>query len=277
VFPSTKIHPTKPVSANLFFPVCRGYSVYFDVQAHEPGCATIVKSPASTDLIGCGAAIASFQQPVCALLNLETSFMVQSCCGGDCDAAGAKMIRGIGQMGTVRSVLLDGRGGLLLKDANGTIIEPAEIAPPSTLVNAGKTKRQAGRTTEQRLRKRSCTENSWEGGEVLSKPADNVQIVKDSVTGPATVTVTKERTQSWSTSMSIGIEDILSLGISTEFSESVSSGSEVSVTIPEGQTGKLGFTATLSCSTGTGQCDGGEVGGEVCCKFILLCWTGAGV
>jgi hypothetical protein len=187
------------------------------------------------------------------------------------------MIRGIGQMGAVRSVLLDGRGGLLLKDANGTIIEPAEIAPPSTIVDAGKMKRRAGRTAEQRLRKRSCTENSWKGGEVLTKPANNVQIVKDSVTGPATVAVTKERTQSWSTSMSIGIEDILSLGVSTEFSESVSSGSEVSVTIPEGQTGKLGFTATLSCSTGTGQCDGGEVEGEVCCKFILLRRTEAGV
>jgi hypothetical protein len=258
--------------------VCRGYSVYFDVQAHEPGCATIIKSPASTDLIGCGTAIASFKQPSCALLNLETSFMIQSCCGGDCDSAGAKMIRGIGQMGTVRSVLLDGRGGLLLKDANGTIIEPAEIAPPSTRVDAGKTKRQAGRTTEQRLRKRSCTENSWKGGEVFTKPADNVQIVdKNSVTGPITVTVKKERTQSWSTSMSIGIEDILSLGVSTEFSESVSSSKEVSVPIPKGQTGKLGFTATLSCSTGTGQCDGDEVEGEVCCKFILLRRIEAGV
>jgi hypothetical protein len=255
--------------------VRRGYSVYFDVQAREPGCATIVKSPASTDLIDCGAAVASFKQPACALLNLESSFMIQSCCGTDCDAAGGKMIRGIGQMGTARSVLLDGCGGLLLKYSNGTIIEPAEVAPPSTLVNADSMKRQASRTTVQRLQKRSCTKNSWKGGEVLTKPANNVQIVKDSVTGPGSITVTEERTQSWSTSMSIGISDILSLGVSTEFSESVSSGSQVTVTIPEGQSGKLGFTATLSCSTGTGQCDGGEVEGEVCCQLILLCRTEA--
>jgi hypothetical protein len=150
--------------------VRRGYSVYFDVQAHDPGCATIVKSPASTDLIGCGAAIASFKQPACALLDLEKSFMIQSCCGTDCDAAGGKMIRGMGQMGTARSVLVNGRGGLLLKYANGTIIEPAEVAPPSTLVNAGSMKRQASRTTVQRLQKRSCTKNSWKGGEVLTKP-----------------------------------------------------------------------------------------------------------
>ena len=102
------------------------------------------------------------------------------------------MIRGIGQMGTARSILLDRRGGLLLQYANGTIIEPAEVAPPSTLVNVEATKHEA--TTEQRLQKRGCTKNSWEGGEVLTKPADNVQIVQDSVTGPGSVTVTKDRT-----------------------------------------------------------------------------------
>ncbi|KAF1832306.1 hypothetical protein BDW02DRAFT_600029 [Decorospora gaudefroyi] len=98
----------------------RGYAVYFDVQSHEPGCATIVKSPASTDLVGCGAAIAAFKQPACALLNLENSFMIQSCCGADCDSAGGKMIRGIGEMGAARSVLLDGRGG----EAEGEVCWP---------------------------------------------------------------------------------------------------------------------------------------------------------
>ena len=177
------------------------------------------------------------------------------------------MIRGIGQMGTARSILLDGRGGLLLQYANGTIIEPAEVAPPSTLVNVETMIRET--TAEQRLQKRGCTKNSWEGGEILTKPADNVQIVQDSVTGPGSVTVTKERTQNWSTSMSIGIADVLSLGISAEFSESVSSGNQVTVSIAEGQTGKLGFTARLSCSSGKGQCDDGEVEGEVCCKLVF--------
>jgi len=265
-YPDCVVYNSEDVFANQGYEGSEGggYAVYFDVQEHEPGCATIVKSPASTDLVGCGAAIGSFKQPACALINLETTFMLQSCCGDDCDAAGGKMIRGIGQMGTARSVLVDGRGGLLLKYANGTIIEPAEVGPPSTLVNAGKMKRQARRTTEQRLQKRSCTKDSWEGSTVLTRPADNVQIVIDSVTGPGSVTVTKERTQTWSTSMSLGIADIISLGVSTEFSESVSSGKQVSVTIAEGQTGKLGFTATLSCSTGKGQCDDGEVEGEVC-------------
>ncbi|KAF7677295.1 hypothetical protein GT037_004154 [Alternaria burnsii] len=64
--------------------------------------------------------------------------------------------------------------------------------------------------------------------------------------------------------MSIEIADIHSLGVSADFNESVNSGSPVSITIPEGQSGALGFTATLSCSTGMGHCDSGEMKGEVC-------------
>lgn len=140
----------------------RGYTVYFDVQKHTPGCATIVKSPASTDLVGCGAAIAVFKQEACAVLKLETSFMIQSCCGTDCDSAGGKMIRGIGQMGAARSISLDGRGGILLNYPNGTTIEPIEKGPPSNLVDK-KTKREAIEPAVQRLEKRSCTKNSWKG------------------------------------------------------------------------------------------------------------------
>jgi len=229
-----------------------GYNVYFDVQPHETGCATIIKSPANTDIIGCGVVIGAFKQPACAMLSLETSFMVQSCCGDACDSAGAKMIRGLGPMGSIRSVSIDGNGGLLLKSANGSIIEPAEIGPPPEL----KEKRS--------LQKRSCTKNSWQGGSTYTKPADNVQIVASNVAGPGTVTITKERTQTWSTSMSLGIADVLSLGVSAEFSESVSSSKSVTRELAEGQSGNMGFTAYLTCSEGKGQCDSGEVEGEVC-------------
>ncbi|KAJ4293570.1 hypothetical protein N0V90_008853 [Kalmusia sp. IMI 367209] len=245
-----------------------GYTVYFDVQKHEPGCATIIKTPAGTDLEGCGATIGAFKQPACATLALEKTFMVQSCCGTDCDSAGRKMIRGIGPMGTVRSVSIDGRGGLLLKDGNGTVIEPAEVGPPPEVVAAQKSKR-SGKSVKARhvLHKRGCKKNSWQGGEVLTKPADNVQIVKDAVSGGtegASISVTAERSQTYTTSMSLGFSDILSLGVSAEMSETVSSGSTVQVDIPGGQSGKLGFTATLSCSTGKGECNDGEVEGEVC-------------
>jgi hypothetical protein len=187
--------------------------------------------------------------------------MIQSCCGKACKDAGVSKIRGIGPMGAVRSVSVDGRGGLVLKNANGTRIEPAEIGPPPELANDGKTIR--------RDEDHHCTKNSWSGGDVLTKPADNVQIVKSSVTGPASVQVTTERTQSWTNSMSLGFNDIISLGVSTEFTESVSSSVAVTVDIAEGQTGKLGFTATLSCSIGKGQCNGADVEGQACCKCIM--------
>lgn len=195
--------------------------------------------------------------------------MVQSCCGEDCDSAGAKTIRSVGSLGSVRSVFLDGRGGLL-KDANGNLIEPAEVGPPPQLTSSGSTKRQTRKERFQHLQKRSCTENSWKGGEVLTKPADNVQIVyKSTVSGPGSVTVETARTQIWTNSMSLGISDILSLGVSTEFTESVTASKSYTFTIPAGQTGVVGFTATMSCSTGTGQCDGEDVEGEVCCKYPL--------
>ncbi|KAF2443134.1 hypothetical protein P171DRAFT_455988 [Karstenula rhodostoma CBS 690.94] len=268
-YPNCVVYNAEDVFANQGYNGSEGggYTVYFDVQAHDTGCATIIKSPAGTDIQGCGAVIGAFHQPACALLNIESSFMVQSCCGRACDSAGAKMIRGIGPMGAVRSVSLDGHGGLLLKDSNGTLIEPAEIGPPSELPNAGKGKRQHYQKTQtaQRLQKRACTENSWKGSEPYTKPADNVQIVLEAaVPGPGGIEVTRERTQSWSTSMDLGISDIISLGVSTEFTESVSISKSVTVDLVPGQSGKLGFTATLSCSTGKGQCDGEDVEGEVC-------------
>lgn len=252
--------------ADLFSLTARGYAVYFDIQTQDLGCATIIKSPASTDIAGCGAVIGAFKQPACALLNLESSFMVQSCCGEDCSSAGAPPLR----VGSVRSVSIDGRGSLLLKDANGNLIEPAEVGPPPQLTSSGITKRQTRKERFQHLQKRSCDENSWKGGQVLTRPADDVQIVHaTSETGPVQVGIETARTQSWTTSLSLGISDIISLGVSTEFTESVTSTNSMTYTIPAGQTGVVGFTATLSCSTGTGQCDGEEVEGEVCCKYPL--------
>ena len=83
--------------------------------------------------------------------------------------------------------------------------------------------------------------------------------------------MSQSRTQSWSTSISAGFtfEEIFSLGVSEEFSESETSTKTITVPIGEGQSGKLGFTATMSCRSGSGECDGEEVSGEVCCESNL--------
>lgn len=167
------------------------------------------------------------------------------------------MIRGASD---ARSISLDGRGGLLLKGANGTTIEPADVGPPPELQTS---KREP-------LQKRSCEKNSWVGSDPLSRPAKETKIVKDGVCGGGSISVTEERSQSYSTSMSIGLSDIISLGVSTEFTEEASSSETVQVSVQEGQCGKLGFTATMECSTGKGTCNGEEVEGEVCCKSCSL-------
>lgn len=227
----------------------------------------MIRTPAGTDLPGCGVVIASFKQPACVAIALEKTFMVQSCCGDACDDLGSKRIRGVGPLGA-RSLALRGLGGYLLKDADGNVIEPAEIGAPPP-----EEKRARGLAgPAKQLFKRDCEKDSWQGGDVLTKPANNVQIVSDSVVGPGQVTVTKGRSQSWSTSISGGLSfaDIFNMGVSADMTEEESSSKSVTVTIPEGQSGKLGFTATLSCRSGSGRCNGGEVEGEVCCECTTV-------
>jgi hypothetical protein len=177
------------------------------------------------------------------------------------------MIRG---MSNLRSVSIDGRGGVLLKDANGTIIEPAEIGPPPEVVAAQKGKHQSQPFKARAiLHTRGCTGKSWHGSEVLTRPSPNVTIVANSVAGGAagsTVQITTERSESYSSTINLGITDIISLGVSAEFTQSYSTSKAVTVSIPAGQSGKLGFTATMYCSTGKGQYDNGEVEGEIRCK-----------
>lgn len=99
-----------------------------DIAQPDPGCATIIKSPAGTDIVGCGTTIGAYSQATCSVQNLKTTFMVQFCCGsGDCDAAGAKKIRGIDYKRTASST------GVLIKDKNGTIIAPVEVRKPIDL------------------------------------------------------------------------------------------------------------------------------------------------
>ncbi|KAF2656730.1 hypothetical protein K491DRAFT_596474 [Lophiostoma macrostomum CBS 122681] len=265
-YPNCVIYNSEDVFANQGYEGTDGggYKVFFDIQTQDSGCAVMIKSPASTDVIGCGVVVANFKQAACAMVPLETSFMLQTCCGDDCtDAGGSKMIRGMGPMG-LSSVSMDKRGGIYLKDANGTVIEPADVGPPPELQTKRQVLAESVKAIEapSHLARRGCS-NSWKSSETYTRPASNVQIMLTSVCG-GEQKVSTTRTQTWSTSMELGIADILSIGVSTSFEQSISNSEEVTVTVPEGQCGKLGFTATLQCSKGTGTCDTGDVEGEVC-------------
>src|SRR4051812_42467406 len=144
---------------------CSGYRPYIDIGELDPGCKIIIKSPANTDIVGCGYMIASFSQPTCAVLDLKKTFMAQFCCGlGDCARSGAgKLRRSVkfgGSLGEPLDVRAAGGGmySLVFRDANGTEIAPAQVGhPPEAVV--------AGRSTELGsaglLAKRGCDGGSW--------------------------------------------------------------------------------------------------------------------
>jgi hypothetical protein len=154
-----------------------------------------------------------------------------------------------------------------VRSANGTIIEPAEIGLPPELSGRGieseKTEASGKKTRKAAFnplqgRSRACEDNTWvadAGKEDYTKPAQNTQLVYGSVvSGPTDITITQERSQSWTSTLgaSLGFEDVISLGMSFEesYSETVTNGQSKQFHVPAGQTGTVGFTAYLECSTG---------------------------
>ncbi|KAK3301862.1 uncharacterized protein B0T15DRAFT_544888 [Chaetomium strumarium] len=257
-----------------------GWRPYIDIPELDVGCRIIVKSPANTDLPGRGYLIASFSQPACAVLELEKTFMLQFCCGADdCSAAGAGKVRRSAKFGGRYGwgELLDlnaastGLYSLALRDANGTEITPAQIGPPHE-----STKRQPSQSAADLLAvpstrgvksKRSCQQNSWradEGRAEYTRPADGTQILLRAVRGPGQFQITETRSQSFTTSMDIGFADVLSLGVGFEMTETVEDSQAYTFTVGEGQTGDVGFTPYLLCTTGSGSCNGNQVSGEIC-------------
>nr|POF07233.1 hypothetical protein CFP56_78449 [Quercus suber] len=65
-----------------------GYDVWWSSLAPDPMCSIIIRTPASTDVPGCGYYLTSWEEAGCYYTAILESFIVQYCCGaGDCDAA----------------------------------------------------------------------------------------------------------------------------------------------------------------------------------------------
>jgi len=215
-----------------------GYSVFFEIATPNPTCATIIKSPADTSVQGCGITIGTFQNAACANFDIAETFMVQFCCGeGDCTAAGVPVPGGAKRDLTYQIGPAGGISAATFMYNNGTIIEPAQQGP--MLLDSALTKRQSG-----------CSYAAE--GEPYTRPADNTQIVTPGGVVSGTITISETRTQEWTTSIDAGINilEIVSAGVSFSISESVSDSTEYSFTAPAGQTGRVGFTANLRCTTG---------------------------
>ncbi|KAL8811846.1 MAG: hypothetical protein Q9223_007442 [Gallowayella weberi] len=243
-----------------------GTSVFMDIFEPDDGCSVIVKSPASTDEEGCGFIVGNFKNAVCAKINLRKTFMIQHCCGSkDCQAAtgSAKMIRSIESR---RSL---GARAVEIKGKDGKIIEPVQTgyAPQKKRSIAVDT---APKTLVRRKDDSSCKKYVPDG-EVYTRPADRPQLVSSGGDGGnegMEISISHERSVSQSVTFSAGINiEIISASTEMTFEETITDTKEKKWTVPAGQTGKVAFTPTLKCTSGTLECGDGTSKGEACTGF----------
>jgi hypothetical protein len=211
--------------------------------------------------------------------------MVQKCCGDECKDAGVSSKRWSPMGG---SVFTRSPGGGALSYTFDDV-KPVQVGQPPELRQSTSRAAQSNKVRDIAVRDNKCEKGSWEEDEEqYTKPADGIQIVSEgpALTGPATPDITKERTQSFTTSMNLGIADILSFGMGMEVTESMTNSKSSSFHIPAGQTGRVGWTAYLRCTKGTfpgklygslsntnfsmpgsGKCNGETVWGEICTPY----------
>ncbi|KAI0470803.1 hypothetical protein GGR56DRAFT_657719 [Xylariaceae sp. FL0804] len=239
-----------------------GYAPFINVPQPAEGCQVIIRSPASTTIEGCGFPQGAYANAVCSTLDLDTTFMVQFCCGtGDCKAAGVEQRRSA----KFGAAYLESRGGggggggAYLYHANGTRIEPMEegSAPLAGRGNAAPTTRSAGQgspekqarskscppatqarkrgvnaESEQRegarrgLSERKCKPKNWQpAGDSYTRPAENTQIVATPLDGGSfsgQVTISETRSQTWSETEGADLGFSDVLSLGVSFSEETS-------------------------------------------------------
>ncbi|KAL8649402.1 MAG: hypothetical protein Q9210_004419 [Variospora velana] len=292
VFPQCKLYTTEDVLVGDFEAAeGGGTEAFLNVGDPDPGCAYIVRSPASTEMPGCGDVVGAFRNPTCTKLALKKTFMLQHCCGSDqCEEAGigAKMIRGM----DYKARGLAGRGIEIL-DKDGNVIPPKEVGyPPQSkrsLPPAFSKREEKDEDKEENAKKGDGDDEDKKDeeedkgpnhdncvdyvpdGEVYTRPADAPQIIMTAVDGGtagADVEITKERSVSQSISFSAGINiEIISVSTEITFEESITNGQSKKLPIPAGQVGKLAFTPILKCTKGALMCEGNESKGEACTGF----------
>ncbi|KAL8787750.1 MAG: hypothetical protein Q9213_002070 [Squamulea squamosa] len=261
-FPKCKVYKTETVLGDGEFESAEGggTKVYLDIFEPEKGCAVIVRSPASTEEVGCGFNVGTFRNPTCAAITLQETFMIQHCCGSNnCEdaGAGAKMIRGMDYKRGLSGRSVD------IRDKDGNVIQPEEEGFPPL----GKPSKLARRKDND---DDGCKDYVPDG-EVYTRPADATQIVATGVSGGTTgseVEISEERSVSQSITFSAGINiEIISASTEMTFEETITNGKTKKWTVPAGQTGKVGFTPNLKCTKGALMCDGNESKGEACTGY----------
>ncbi|PKY04388.1 hypothetical protein P168DRAFT_304674 [Aspergillus campestris IBT 28561] len=277
-YPNCVIYDSKDIfSEELGFPTAAhgAWKPFINVEEPNAGCTMMIKSPADTDMAGCGKLVGSFKHETCTNLAIHNTFMIQYCCGDVCGDAlpgsrpSAKFRRALEGRG-------GGGGGVYLKYANGTIIPPSQegimkgsgpdsgkrsVLESVDLLPRGDKDKDEGKC-------KNWEPDSDMPNDPYTKPSDQSEFVYPSTTGGTTIQITHTRSQSWThgSDMSISFADVVGFGtsISESFTEEESDSTTIEWTLPKGQDGKVAFTATLQCTRGTGKCDGKDFKGEIC-------------
>ncbi|KAH8892268.1 hypothetical protein GQ53DRAFT_596485, partial [Thozetella sp. PMI_491] len=221
-FPNCVTYNSDDVFKNQGFPGAAGggYEPWIDIAQPDQGCQIIVKSPAHTTLPGCGYTIGSFEQAVCAVLDIEKSFMVQYCCGIDqCKDAGVPVKRFSRLSAASRNTRAESGGmySLLIRDVNGSVIEPTEVGHPPGMSGRDKIRpfqphSARSASSSSLLVKRGCEAGSWvPEGDDYTRPADKTTIVFTGIGSEQEVTIDHSRSQTWTTTIGaeFGFEDVI--------------------------------------------------------------------
>jgi hypothetical protein len=183
---------------------------------------------------------------------------------------------------------------------NGTIIPPAAEGPMRTKEKKRSHSRDLGNLFMERSA--ACTSGSCKSTPIITfpKPDSNLHLLtiaalcrgrgrrqrflhppsgrcpkvdRQRHTGDgSSIAITKERSVSFTQSLDAGLnfDDIVNIGVSFSVTEETSSSKAYQSTVPSGETGYVAFTGTLTCSEGTGTCNGGSLHGEIC-TLMRLC------
>ncbi|KAB5518232.1 hypothetical protein GE09DRAFT_1259738 [Coniochaeta sp. 2T2.1] len=126
----------------------------------------------------------------------------------------------------------------------------------------------------------ACDKGSWVPdaglrGNYTSTPNITLIVMGTQIAGPAVVTITAPRHQSWTSTIDppISYKDALALNPAWEeyFHESLSETEPAPqpIVYESYDEGYVTFTPIVRCSRGRGTCDGKEVAGEICTPFLF--------
>ncbi|KAL6156612.1 hypothetical protein ACJQWK_07081 [Exserohilum turcicum] len=261
-YPECVVYPSDQLGTDRGYPRTPSGQVqaWFDFPQPDAGCRYILRSPAGvTTYENCGIPKLTVTSAVCQLATLESTFMLQFCCGqGDCNAA-----TGIGKRQDGSSVTpfvlndKDGKpiAGIMGKSGDEMSIMSLNVTTPQQARSVAAMPEVRSLHEVHSLAKRDCNFVKTEGP--YTKLADKSEYVAGPFScpqgGTCEQTVEKSYSISRSISASVSVSDpfgIISASLSVDFEKSYSYSISKSFSFPESSTGYVSSTPVLECYRG---------------------------